>query len=147
MDIAPMAASGARWQILERCLPVTINDPAVLAEVEAAFAAYEAALTSNDVATLDALFRNAPETLRYGAGENLYGYAAIAAFRATRSPADLARTLEHTVITTYGEAAATANTMFRRDSMPGKVGRQSQTWIKFPEGWSIVSAHVSVIAE
>lgn len=124
-----------------------INDPAVLAEVEAAFAAYERALTSNDVETLDALFKDAPQTLRYGVGENLYGYGEIAAFRAARLPLNLERSLERTVITTYGDAMATANTMFRRESMVGKVGRQSQTWVKFPEGWRVVSAHVSVIPE
>jgi hypothetical protein len=124
-----------------------INDPAVLAEVEAAFAEYERALTTNDVVTLDRLFKDAPETLRYGIAENLYGHAQIAAFRSARSPVGLARRLERTVITSYGEALATANTLFRRDSMPGKVGRQSQTWVKFPEGWRVVAAHVSVIAE
>jgi hypothetical protein len=124
-----------------------INDPAVLAEVEAAFAEYERALTSNDVATLDRLFKDAPETLRYGVAENLYGYSEIAAFRSARSPVGLERALERTVITSYGEATATANTLFRRDSMVGKVGRQSQTWVKFPEGWRVVAAHVSVIAE
>ncbi len=124
-----------------------INDPAVLAEVETAFAAYEAALTGNDVATLDAIFRKAPETLRYGVAENLYGHDEIAAFRSARSPVGLERTLERTVITTYGDTAATANTMFRRDSMVGKVGRQSQTWVKFAEGWRVVSAHVSIIPE
>jgi hypothetical protein len=124
-----------------------INDPAVLAEVEAAFAVYEKALTTNDVDTLDSLFRDAPETLRYGVGENLYGYAEIAAFRAGRSPVDIQRNLERTVITTYGDEMATANTMFRRASMVGKVGRQSQTWVRFPEGWRVVSAHVSIIPE
>lgn len=124
-----------------------INDPAILAEVEAAFAEYEKALTTNDVETLDRLFRNAPETLRYGVGENLYGYAEIAAFRAGRSPAGLMRKLERTSITTYGDDFATANTLFRRDSMSGKIGRQSQSWVRFPEGWRVVAAHVSVIPE
>lgn len=126
---------------------MTINDPDVLAEVEAVFAAYEKALTSNDVATLDMLFRQSPQTIRYGVGENLYGYDEIAAFRSARSPVGLARVLDRTVITTYGSDMATANTLFRRESMPGKVGRQSQIWVKFPEGWRVVSAHVSVIAE
>ena len=124
-----------------------INDPAILAEVEAAFAEYEKALTTNDVETLDRLFRNAPETLRYGVGENLYGYAEIAAFRAGRSPAGLMRKLERTSITTYGDDFATASTLFRRDSMSGKIGRQSQSWVRFPEGWRVVAAHVSVIPE
>jgi hypothetical protein len=124
-----------------------INDPAVLAEVEAAFAAYEKALTTNDVATLDTLFRDAPETLRYGVAENLYGYAEIAAFRAARSPVGVMREIYRTVITSYGDATATANTLYRRESIPGKIGRQSQTWVKFPEGWRVVAAHVSMIAE
>jgi len=126
---------------------VKINDPTVRAEVEAAFAAYETALTTNDVAVLDTLFKDAPETLRYGVAENLYGYAEIAAFRAARSPVGVMRTIERTVITTYGDAFATANTMFRRDAMVGKVGRQSQTWVKFAEGWRVVAAHVSIIPE
>jgi hypothetical protein len=124
-----------------------INDPAVLAEVEAAFMAYEKALNENDVAVLDASFKDAPETIRYGVAENLYGFGEIAAFRSARSPVGLVRTIERTVITTYGDAMATANTLFRRESMAGKVGRQSQTWVKFPEGWRVVAAHVSAIAE
>mgnify|MGYP003384735759 FL=1 len=124
-----------------------INDPAVLAEVEAAFATYEKALTTNDVAVLDTLFRDAPETLRYGVAENLYGYAEIAAFRAARSPVGVMREIYRTVITTYGDAMATANTLYRRESIPGKIGRQSQTWVKFPEGWRVVAAHVSMIPE
>ncbi len=124
-----------------------INDPAVLAEVEAAFATYEKALTTNDVAVLDTLFRDAPETLRYGVAENLYGYAEIAAFRAARSPIGVMREIYRTVITTYGDSFATANTLYRRESIPGKIGRQSQTWVKFPEGWRVVAAHVSMIPE
>ncbi len=124
-----------------------INDPAVLAEVTAAFSAYETALVSNDVATLDKLFKDSPQTLRYGVAENLYGYDEIAAFRSARPATDLMRTIERTVITTYGATTATANTLFRRDSLVGKVGRQSQTWIKFAEGWRVVSAHVSIIPE
>lgn len=122
-----------------------INCPDVLAEVEAAFALYEQALVNNDVETLDALFRDAPTTLRYGGGENLYGYAEIKAFRAGRSPHGLARTIDKTLITTYGDAFAVASTLFYRDSAPGKVGRQMQTWVKFPEGWRVVAAHVSII--
>jgi hypothetical protein len=125
----------------------SVNIPDVHAEVRAAFARYETALVTNDVAVLDALFWNSPHTLRYGGGENLHGYAEIRAFRAGRSPAGLARTLENTVITTFGRDFATANTIFRRDNAPGKVGRQSQTWVRTPEGWKVVAAHVSVIAD
>jgi hypothetical protein len=124
-----------------------INDPETVAEMEAAFRRYETALVSNDVETLNELFWPSPLTLRYGIGENLYGYTAIAGFRAARSPVGLARTLSRTVITTYGRDFATANTLFHRETMPGKVGRQSQTWARMPEGWRIVAAHVSVIAE
>ncbi len=126
---------------------MTINEPDVLAEVNAVFLIYETALVTNDVDTLDTLFWNSPHTLRYGGGENLYGYDEIAAFRAGRSPAGLARTIERTVITTYGRDFATANTLFRRDNAPGKIGRQSQTWLRTPEGWKVVAAHVSVIGE
>jgi hypothetical protein len=124
-----------------------IDLPDVLAEVKAAFARYEQALVSNDVATLDAIFRDDPRTIRYGATENLYGYDEISRFRAARSPAGLARTLSKTVITTYGRDYAVASTLFRRDTAPGKVGRQTQTWVRCPEGWRVVVGHVSVIDE
>jgi ketosteroid isomerase-like protein len=126
---------------------VDIDLPDVVAEVRAAFEAYERALVANDVAALDAVFRDDPRTIRFGGGENLFGYAQIKAFRAARAPAGLARTLSHTVITTYGRDAAIASTLFHRDTAPGKVGRQMQTWMRFPEGWRVVAAHVSVIAE
>ncbi len=124
-----------------------INIPAVLAEAQAEFDRYETALVTNDVVSLDAFFNDDANVVRYGGGENLYGYAEIQAFRAARSPAGLARTLEKTVITTYGEDTAVASTLFRRDNAPGRVGRQTQTWIRFREGWRIVAAHVSVIDE
>jgi hypothetical protein len=122
-----------------------IDLPEVLAEVTAQFARYEQALVSNDVAVLDELFRNDPLTLRYGIGENLYGYSEIMAFRAARSPVGLMRRTDRTVITTYGRDTAVASTLFYRDNAPGRVGRQMQTWVRFPEGWRIVAAHVSVI--
>jgi hypothetical protein len=122
-----------------------IDLPDVLAEVTAQFARYEAALVSNDVAVLGELFRADPRTLRYGIGENLYGYDAIAAFRAARSPAGLMRRTAQTVITSYGRDTAVASTLFYRDSFQGRVGRQMQTWVRFPEGWRIVAAHVSII--
>ncbi|MCJ2123294.1 oxalurate catabolism protein HpxZ [Methylobacterium sp. J-077] len=124
---------------------MVIDDPAVKAEVEAAFRAYEIALTTNDVATLEALFRDDPRTIRYGIGENLYGMDAIRAFRRARSPVGLERALAQTVITTYGRDCATAMTLFTRDNAPGRTGRQSQTWVRFPDGWRVVAAHVSVI--
>jgi hypothetical protein len=122
-----------------------IDPPEVLAEVRAAFERYERALVSNDVDTLGSLFHDDPRTIRYGGGENLYGYAEIAAFRAGRSPHGLARDLSRTVITTYGRSFATVSTLFRRASAPGKIGRQMQTWVKFGDAWKVVAAHVSVI--
>ena len=122
-----------------------VDLPDVLAEVTAQFERYEKALVSNDVAVLDELFRPDKRTLRYGVGENLYGYEAIMGFRAARSPIGLGRQTDKTVITTYGRDTAVASTLFYRDTAPGKVGRQMQTWVRFPEGWKIVAAHVSII--
>jgi len=122
-----------------------INLPEVHAEVSAAFARYERALVNNDVAILDELFWNSPHTLRYGAAENLYGYDAIQAFRAGRPAVGLAREVLRTVITTYGTDFATANIEFRRDGV-ARIGRQSQTWARMPEGWRVVAAHVSLMA-
>lgn len=119
----------------------------VLDEVTAAFRRYETALVTNDIETLDRLFRDDGRTIRFGAGENLFGYAEIQAFRQGRSPAGLARTLSRTVITAYGSDVAVASTLFRRDNAPGRVGRQMQTWVRFPDGWFVVAAHVSVIDE
>ena len=123
-----------------------INNPATLAEVTAAFEQYEAALVSNERRrTGFACFWHSIHTLRYGIGENLYGYDAIAAFRAARPSAGLARRLGQTVITTYGRDLATANTEFYRDGVD-RVGRQSQTWVRMPEGWRVVAAHVSLMS-
>jgi hypothetical protein len=124
-----------------------VDLPDVLAEVTEQFARYEAALVSNDVAVLDELFRSDKRSLRYGVGENLYGYDEIMAFRAARSPVGLGRKTARTLITSYGRDTAVASTLFYRESLSGKVGRQMQTWIRFPEGWRIVAAHVSIIDE
>lgn len=122
-----------------------INDPVAHGELTAAFARYEAALLANDVATLAGLFWDSEHTIRYGVAENLYGSAEIAAFRAARSPAGLARRLLRTVITTYGADFGTAATLFRRDSAPGRTGRQMQTWLRLDGAWRVVAAHVSLI--
>ena len=124
-----------------------VDLPDVLAEVIAQFERYEKALVSNDVAVLDELFHADRRTLRYGIGENLYGYDAITAFRAARSPVGLTRRRAKTVITSYGRDTAVASTLFYRETAPGRVGRQMQTWVRFPEGWKIVAAHVSLIEE
>lgn len=122
-----------------------INLADVVAEVTAVFARYEDALVHNKVEVLDELFWNSPHTLRYGATENLYGYAAIQDFRAGRPAQGLQRELLNTVITTYGTDVATANVEFRRAGS-ARTGRQSQTWIRTPEGWRVVAAHVSLLA-
>lgn len=123
---------------------IAINLPAVLAEVEAVFARYEDALVNNHVEVLDELFWPSPHTVRYGAAENLHGIEAIRAFRNARPSSGLARSLANTVITTYGQHMATAMTEFQRTGS-SKLGRQSQTWLRFPEGWRVVAAHVSLI--
>ena len=122
-----------------------IDLPDVVAEVTAAFQRYETALVSNDVEALDAMFRDDPRTIRYGANENLYGYEEIKAFRKARAPVALGRTFSKTVITTYGRDVAVASTLYQRPSAPGRVGRQMQTWVRFPDGWRVVAAHVSLM--
>jgi hypothetical protein len=139
--------SGPKYPVAIRRIDMEIDLPEVVAEVRAAFDRYEKALGENDVDALDAIFWNNPRTIRYGGTENLYGFAEIAAFRAARSPAGLARTISRTVISTYGRDCAVASTLFHRASVPGKVGRQMQTWARFPEGWRVVAAHVSFIDE
>ena len=121
-----------------------INLPEVHAEVSAVFARYEDALVNNKVDVLDELFWTSPHTVRYGVAENLVGIEAIRAFRAARPSTGLARRLQNTVITTFGHDMATAMTEFRRDGGT-KLGRQSQTWVRRPEGWRVVAAHVSLI--
>lgn len=121
-----------------------INRPEIVAEVREAFMRYEKALNENDVPVLNELFWDSPHTLRYGGTENLYGHAEIAAFRAARAVGDARRDLLRVVITTYGQDMATANCEFQR-SAGGPVGRQSQTWMRMPQGWRIVAAHVSLL--
>ena len=122
-----------------------IDLPDVVAEVSAVFARYQKALAENDVATLNLLFRKDPRTIRYGGGENLYGYDAIQAFRAARQPAGTPSMQSRTVITTFGRDFAVAATLFHRQEALNKVGRMMQTWVLFDIGWQIVAAHVSVI--
>jgi hypothetical protein len=124
---------------------IAVDAPDVLREVEEAFARYEAALVANDLTTLDALFLDSPGTVRYGHAENLYGIEAVRAFRRGRSPVNLARTLERTVITTYGRDMAVASTLFRRETLPGRIGRQQQTWVRTDTGWRVAAAHISFV--
>ena len=121
---------------------MTINDPVLLAEVTAAFAAYEQALMADDLAAMDALFHDAPTTNRFGVGEVLWGYDAIREFRKGRGGSPQRR-LGHVAITVYGPSFATADAEFFREGSERR-GRQSQSWVKFAEGWKVVSAHVSL---
>ena len=121
-----------------------INIPEVVAEVKAAFERYERALNANDVEVLDSAFWNDPRVIRYSLMDNAYGFEAIHASRLARPKADMTRTIASTVITTFGRDLATANTEFQRVES-GRRGRQSQTWARMPEGWRVVSAHVSFL--
>jgi Protein of unknown function (DUF3225) len=122
-----------------------IDLPEVVAEVRKAFDEYEDALVNNKVDKLNKIFRDDPRTIRYGVSEVLYGYDAIKSFRVGRSPVGLGRTIAQTVITAYGRDFATASTLYERPSAAGKIGRQMQTWVRFPEGWRVVAAHVSLM--
>ena len=117
-----------------------INHPQTLTELTTQFNRYQQAIIDNDIAVLNELFCNNPHTIRYGTGENLYGHAEIAAFRGARDPRSVARVVGKTVVTSYGRDAGTTNVEFTRG---GRNGRQSQAWIRMPEGWRIVAAHVS----
>jgi ketosteroid isomerase-like protein len=121
---------------------MTIDDPTLLAEVTQAFEAYERALMADDGAALDALFHAAPTTNRYGVGEVLYGIDAIRDFRKGRGGSPQ-RKLGRVAITVYGDAFATADAEFHREGSDRR-GRQTQAWVKFTDGWKVVSAHVSL---
>jgi Protein of unknown function (DUF3225) len=121
-----------------------INLPDVHAEVSAVFARYEDALVHNKTDVLDELFWASEFTVRYGVAENLRGIEAIRAFRASRPAVGLARSLSHTVITTFGRDFATAMTEFKREGAD-RSGRQSQTWVRMAPGWRVVAAHVSLL--
>ncbi len=120
-----------------------IDDPETLAEITAVFEAYEKALLENDAETLDAMFLHSQKAVRYGVAEVQYGIDEVRRFRAVQKPFD--RTLSRTVITTYGRDMATASTLFRRSTVPRRIGRQMQTWMRTPAGWKVVAAHVSLI--
>ena len=119
-----------------------VDDPDIVAEVTAAFHAYEVALMADDVAAMDALFHDAPTTVRYGVGEVLYGADEIRAFRQARGGSPQRR-LGRVAIASYGRDFATANAEFWREG-GSRRGRQSQSWVRFADGWKVVSAHVSI---
>jgi ketosteroid isomerase-like protein len=139
----PPAGAATRKRNKEPSM-LELNIPEVVAEVTEAFTRYERALVTNDVTALDALFWNSPHTLRFGIGENLYGFESIAAFRTGRPPIDLTRHLRNTVIVSYGRDLATANTEFQREGS-NRTGRQSHVWVRTEAGWRIAAAHVSLM--
>ena len=124
---------------------MVFNDPAVIAEVEAIFTAYELALLKNDNDTLARMFVDRADTVRYGLNDVQHGYAEVLAFRATQAAFD--RKLDRTVITSYGTDCATAQTEFIREDAPGKIGRQTQVWVRTQAGWKVAAAHVSMMDE
>lgn len=119
-----------------------VDDPRVIAEVRAAFDAYERALMADDLAAMDRLFHAAPGTVRYGVGEVLYGIDTIRAFRARRGGSPQRR-LARVEIAAYGHDFATAHAEFFREGSDRR-GRQSQCWVRFADGWKVVAAHVSL---
>ncbi|KAA6457600.1 oxalurate catabolism protein HpxZ [Acidobacteria bacterium AB60] len=125
-----------------------INDPAVIAELAALYSRYEDALVTNDVDTLMSMFWDGDQVMRFGVSENLYGPEQLQAFRRGRPAANLARTIERIDIVSFGSDFASITLEFKRD-VHNKIvcGRQSQTWVRMPEGWRIVAAHVSLLAE
>ena len=123
-------------------MPACVNRPHVLAELNHMFERYEVALIHNNVDVLDELLWNSPHTLRYGAKEILTGYAEIQAFRKARPSAGINRTIVERHVMSFGDDCGVTNLSFRREGEP-RMGRQSQTWARFAEGWRVVSAHVS----
>ena len=123
-----------------------INDPEIVAELEALYPQYEAALVANDADTLTKMFWASPHAMRFGITENLYGIEQIDAFRKGRSPANLARKVRRLDIVTFGRDFGSVTLEFERVINGMAIsGRQSQMWVRLPEGWRIVSAHVSVL--
>ena len=119
-----------------------IDDPAVVAEITANLDRYDRAIAANDLDALDGMFWQSDRTLRYGPNGSLHGHAEISAFRRARNIKGIERTRGRTVIKAFGGNFATADAEYSRPGFPG-VSRQSQTWVRMPEGWRIVSAHVS----
>jgi hypothetical protein len=123
-----------------------INDPKTIAELQALYPKYEAALVTNDVEGLTRMFWASPQAMRFGVTENLYGFDEIAAFRAGRPPVNLARTVRRLDIITFGPDFASITLEFERNVQGRTIlGRQSQVWVRLPEGWRIVAAHVSLL--
>jgi hypothetical protein len=123
-----------------------INDPSTIEELRQLYPLYEAALINNHVETLTSMFWASPHAVRLGAGENLHGIDEIEAFRKSRPVANLARRIMRLYIVTFGKDFGSITLEFERETDSGTTrGRQSQVWVRLPEGWRIVSAHVSIL--
>jgi hypothetical protein len=125
---------------------LSVDDAETVRELAELADAYEAALMANDVGRLDAMFWNAPQAVRYGVGENLYGFDEIAAFRKGRVGGSPQRRRLRTHITALGRDVGVVNVEFQREG-GSRIGRQSQTWVRTDEGWRIAAAHVSLMAD
>jgi Protein of unknown function (DUF3225) len=125
----------------------SINDPETVAELRELYPRYEQALINNDVETLQSMFWASSHVIRFGPTESLYGIEEIEAFRKGRSPVNLARTITRLDIVAFGKNFASIALAFERE-VEGRItrGRQSQTWVRLPEGWRIVFAHVSLLS-
>jgi len=122
-----------------------VNDPSIVAELTELAARYETALMANDLSALDAMFWQSPDVVRLGVGENLYGIEVIAAFRAARPGGSPPRQVIRTTIASFGRDLGVINIEFQRVGA-ATIGRQSQSWVRFAQGWRIVAAHVSLMA-
>ncbi|MCW5318429.1 oxalurate catabolism protein HpxZ [Nostoc sp. KVJ3] len=123
-----------------------VNDPTVVAEVTDLYLLYEEALCNNNLEMMDSLFWDTPEVARFGITENLYGGDEIRNFRQNRPNPKIERKISNLKVVTFGKDTAIVTLEFRRIiNSVERFGRQSQTWYRFPEGWKVVSAHVSLL--
>jgi hypothetical protein len=128
--------------------PNEVNLPEVVSELQELYPRYEKALVANDVDTLIAMFWSSPYVMRFGMAENLYGWEELESFRKGRPAANLARAVKRLDIVTFGRDFASVTLEFHRETANGPVsGRQSQVWVRFPQGWRIVSAHLSLLPQ
>ena len=127
---------------------LTPNIPDVVDEVSALFERYEQALIDRNVEVLYATFWNSPHAIRLANLEHGYGFDRIHAHRVARPPGPGTKEKRLRLdIVTLGRDVATVTLVYK---VRGRemTGRQTQTWVRFPDqGWRVVAAHVSMIAE
>ena len=126
---------------------LTPNIPAVVEDVRIVFERYEQALIDKDVDVLDATFWESRHTIRYALHENGYGFDEIHQHRVARPPGPgIKEKRLRLEILTLGHDFATVNLEFKVRGQD-LVGRQSQTFVRFPDlGWKVVAAHVSTVS-